>query len=295
MRNQRAIFLICLLCLPAQAAHALSIIGTPPTTPYERFSSFVPLGTTQTTNSDFWASVYDLSAVGWQAVSGDGRRGATLITPQHAVLANHFNPGIGSQFAFRATDGTFHVRTVTATNQVGTTDALILTFNSPLPATVSPMPIWVGSSAAIGQNAYLYGQGAMLANANFVNSISTFTIGSSTGLAGRFDQINVPGSGLGQVGDSGSPAMLLWSGSFALFGPHWAIGSYINHLNQTVYFTLSTYLGAYINQINTIVGASGYSVSIVPEPAAVTGVAVFVLLLTLLLRRVLKTPPTIHR
>jgi hypothetical protein len=274
---------IVLLILSSSGAYALTIVGTPPTTPYERFSSFVPLGTTQTTNASFWAASSDLSAVGWQAVSGDWRRGTTLITPLHAVLANHFNPGVGAQFAFRATDGTFYTRTVTATNQVGITDALIITFDSALPATVNPMPIWVGMGTALGQNAYLYGQGAMLANSNIVDNISVYTIGGSTGFAGRFDQTSSPGSGVGQVGDSGSPALLQWAGSFALFGPHWAIGSYVNQFNQTVNFTLSTYLGAYINQINTIVGADGYSVTIVPEPG--TGVIVFVCVVILFLMR----------
>jgi len=263
-RNFSIVLLILLKFLPC-AAFALSIVGTPPTTPYDRFTSWTPLSVTQTPNPAFWASAFDLSPVGWRVVSGDQRMSATLVTPLHAVAAHHFNPGVGAQFAFRDTTGFFHTRTVTATTQVGTTDGLILTFDTPLPSAVSIMPVWIGAS--VGQNAYLYGQNAQLANGNFVDEVVSATIGPYTGLVGRFDELpSVNGSALGQSGDSGSPALLQWSGAFALFGPHLAIGSYPNPPGPNVNFTVSTFMGGYVGLMNTIVGADGYSITVVPEP-----------------------------
>lgn len=271
----RKTFIIWGALLKVASLYALNITGTPPSDPYDRFSSWTNFSVTQTPNASFWAASKDLSPIGWRVTPTDARMSVTLVTPLHAIAAHHFNPGIGTQFSFRDTLGLFHVRTITSVTQVGSTDILVVEFDTPLPAAVSVMPIWV--NPYVGQPAYLYGQRAQLSNNNQVDLLFSATIGPYTSQFGGFYQNASAGSGIGEPGDSGSPALVDWGGNFALFGPHFGLGT------GPPPFTISSYVGAYVNQINSIVGPS-YSVIVVPEVSAtnitaLVGIAVLVLIL----------------
>lgn len=281
--NRKKLFIVQSICLfvfwAAHSGYSLNITGTPPDTPYNRFSAWTDLSVTQTPNASFWAAGKDLSPIGWRVTSGDARMSLTLVTPRHAIAAHHFNPGSGAQFAFRDTLGFFHTRTITGTTQIGSTDILVVEFDAVLPSSVSIMPIWI--NPFVGQSAYLYGQKAQLSSNNQIDDLFFGTIGSYTSEWGRFDQNVTPGSAQGQSGDSGSPALVDYGGNFALFGPHIAIGS------GPPPFTISSYVGAYVSQINSVVGP--YSVVVVPEPRSTALVLLTLAGICLSLRRISKS------
>jgi hypothetical protein len=85
-------------------------------------------------NSSLWASGIDFSCLAVNVGGGNEQHGGTLVSPQHILLANHFS-GI-SQVNFLASDGSTVNRTVTALQEVGTTDLCIGYLNSAVPSTV---------------------------------------------------------------------------------------------------------------------------------------------------------------
>ena len=63
---------------------------------------------------------------------------ATLITPQHVVLAAHLESRIGREYVFRATNGTTTVRRLVDKARIGSTDITVGLLESPLPGEYSP-------------------------------------------------------------------------------------------------------------------------------------------------------------
>lgn len=104
---------------------------------------------TYTRNPTFWGWPVAAPAA-WSAIpvrwSGNATqtRGGTLITPDIIATTNHWPPGIGTQYTYAEPDGTLHVRTVTHRRQIGQTDLMIARLDSPLPASIIPMPLFPG-------------------------------------------------------------------------------------------------------------------------------------------------------
>ena len=63
---------------------------------------------------------------------------ATLITPQHVVLAAHLNSTIWRGYIFRAPNGTTTVRRLVDKLRIGSTDITVGLLESPLPAEYAP-------------------------------------------------------------------------------------------------------------------------------------------------------------
>lgn len=87
-------------------------------------------------NPDLWCSSLDLSAIALASAAGGGN--LTAISPWHVIGANHYFNSAG---LWVDSNGTIVSRTVTASQQIGTSDIRIGVLNAALPSTVSPMEV----------------------------------------------------------------------------------------------------------------------------------------------------------
>lgn len=82
-------------------------------------------------NPNCWASSLDWSGVAISNSTGNNRRGATLISPQHVYMATHFPVGIGATITYRTIGNEDVTRTLTARQDVGG-DIMIGLLDSPV-------------------------------------------------------------------------------------------------------------------------------------------------------------------
>jgi hypothetical protein len=72
-------------------------------------------------NTDVWTGNVNLTGIAYSnSRSGDARRGATLISPRHVIMANHYALSAGDTVSFVDTNGNIVERTVDATLKVAT-------------------------------------------------------------------------------------------------------------------------------------------------------------------------------
>ena len=91
-------------------------------------------------NAGCWAADIDLTCTSVRNLDMSYHYGdsATLITPQHVILAAHLNSPIGRQYVFRATNGTVAVRGLIGRARIGGTDIMVGLLDAPLPAEYAP-------------------------------------------------------------------------------------------------------------------------------------------------------------
>lgn len=113
------------------------------TAPY--YSAINHAGVLYTKSATCWAADLDLSCVPVAtdiitAGFGPENRGA-LVTARHAVLAAHYAAAsvVGKKLRFRSPVGTIYEKTITG--QAAFSDLLVVTLNSAVDASITPMPI----------------------------------------------------------------------------------------------------------------------------------------------------------
>lgn len=211
-------------------------------------------GTGFVRNPSLWSNV-DLTCFSpWNSTLG-ASEGGTLVTPKHVVLANHFS-GSGGSFPMTAGSttikfvdkaNTIYTRTITTLTQVGSSDLLIGTLDSDLPAAISPAPILPSGLPA---GLFLAGFPLVTTNAGKrllvaeMSSFATVSVRSATG-TGRTSWTASP---LSVAGDSGSPMFFLLGGRAVLW--------YAIHTPTT-----GEPVNAHIAAVNTILGA-GYALTV---------------------------------
>ncbi len=255
-------------------------------------------------NPTFLLAGYDTSAVAKRDNAGSG---AALFTNQHFVTAHHFKPG--ANVTFRGTDGMDRSFAVSGYQRLTTggigSDISIGTLATPVdPGTdfITPLPIAVGSlDGFVGREAYTFGRfdraGRNVIEQTDLYAFDDDPIDSPTfGFASIFQTTENSGGdgpgpltdGLGpdeaglQGGDSGNAALILLDGQLAILGSHFGIGSGFeppapdeapnpDRFTQfDPYFSVSTLLSPYLDQIDTIVARDeqAYTLLAVPEPTA---------------------------
>ncbi len=106
---------------------------------YENYSINV-FNTNQVRNADCWIADIDVTCSSIWNDDPSYHYGdcATLITPQHVVLAAHLGSPVGRGYIFRATNGTTTVRRLVDKLRIGSTDITVGLLESPLPAEYAP-------------------------------------------------------------------------------------------------------------------------------------------------------------
>lgn len=87
-------------------------------------------------NPDLWCSSLDLSSIALASAAGGGN--LTAISPWHVIGANHYFNSTG---LWVDSNGAVVSRTVTASQQIGTSDIRIGVLNAALPETIVPMKV----------------------------------------------------------------------------------------------------------------------------------------------------------
>lgn len=268
---------------------------------YDRFLSGFPAAPVVNTSSQFVASGLDISGVGWRT---SGNWGLTLVTPQHFVTAAHVgNYGVGEQVRFLGTDGVVRPYTVatdpntglvrqtrltttytdpqTGTQQTRPSDILVVALAAPIASSDHIAPLAVGfGTAAVGTDLLAYGQNSAYGSGTRhfgTNTLDEIGLNSFDNFASEATQIAVydytrsrPGDIALISGDSGSPLLTRQGNTPVLLGTHYGVAGNLNDPNQP-YFSASTYLPHYVDQLSTFVAADGQSLTLVPvpEPASV--------------------------
>ncbi len=235
----------------------------------------------QGADKDFIGAAYDSSGVG----RGFGPYGwATMISDHYFLTAKHLNPTNGQRIRFH------HTNDPTEAFEDHFVDSGTRIFSAGLGT-----DLWVGKLSTVpstdvarysvidlGQKSdytdkeiYTYGL-----DSNFAGLFQTlgrntidphlffnWTVGGSKTLAYTFDYDNPGGVGADESmligGDSGGPSFISVGNQLALVGIHW-----FNSVGGG--YSGDSFVPEYISQINTILGASGESLSvIVPEPSSV--------------------------
>lgn len=248
----------------------------------------------------------DISGVAKVPAFAEPRSGALLITPRHFITAEHLkptNPNI-PQVSFYNAAGGVHSRTVSSYTRVFAngvaTDISVGTLSSainPLNTGVSPYAIAVGfDQHFVGKTAITFGRYDR-GGANVIESVELLEpdedspgIGTNRGIVTVFQTAENGGGGIPvdeaglASGDSGNAALLYYNGEFLALGTHYGIASGLPEVEEgepdpfedlrftqfDPYFSASSLLSPYVDQINAIVGADGYSLDLVfiPEPSS---------------------------
>ncbi|MDL5053114.1 hypothetical protein QQ056_06090 [Oscillatoria laete-virens NRMC-F 0139] len=255
MINARFAFLLFILCLlhPAQALQINSDNST-----YSRFSGGYP--GSPTNNPTFFAADYDLSGVGWN--NANSGQSFTVISPNHAVGATHFLPGVGATIRFLNADGALVSRTVSAQTQIAGTDLAMLTFSTSLTESdqvkINPVLFNPVLDEYLDMPLWMYGFTAKMGSSNTIDGFGNILIGgpSNTFAMVSYQNYTTPGQARGQVGDSGSPSFTPWDGQLALVGVHSAIGSVVVSPGVTNDATFDAFVPNYIAALNAAMGGT---------------------------------------
>jgi hypothetical protein len=136
----------------AVLAHSVDsrIAGKSPATALPYFLGYPALVSGPQTNAlasnpDCWAADVDFSCESPWNDEAKNRKSGTLVSPIHMLLANHHNPpDPGTNFWFRAPDGSVHVRSIQAKRRIVSTpdtDLVVALLDEPLPPTIAPAKI----------------------------------------------------------------------------------------------------------------------------------------------------------
>ena len=182
-------------------------------------------GTAFTRNPGLFCADLDWTSFSpWNSTEGP-YQGGSAITARHVLLANHFSGPTGgsnpmtagtTKIAFVDNASVTYQRTVTALTRIGTTDLLIGTLDSDLPASITPdtvLPGGLSDSLLPAGTAALYGNQAKTIH---VAEITDF-FGSSIAAATTANRAPWTTAGPAVVGDSGSPVSLILNGQRVLW------------------------------------------------------------------------------
>ena len=240
----------------------------------------------------FIGSAFDWSGVGR---STDGHWG-TMLSPTVFLSANHYHPGVGSSMVFfpgNDPGASPITRTVTSGQAIGSSDLWIGVLGAALPATITSYDFAQVATSAAGfatsalNNLECF-MGGITPTASGYGAVTTTvqTVGENR-LEGFFDDLTVYGStgdvlvtvqnltgdaAYGftltgfeaqlQIGDSGSPLMLVADGKLVLAGIAWAVGPVDIDDNPTITVerqaSAFTYTGSHTTEL----------LAFIPEPGA---------------------------
>lgn len=259
------IFFTLTTLFTSASLHALVIRDYDPTI-HDRFTS--GWYTSPVVNSSWLGSPYDFSGVGW--ADDNANRGLTLISPQHLIGAWHYKPDLSESNTvhFLNANGQLKTYTIESLTRVQSggidTDLMIATLSAPINVAdhIAYYPILElpQESDYLGLDLYLYGKGDVSPRLGTgqIDAFETRSNGGSTGRVLRWDELKLtgdPDEAHVEVGDSGSPAFTVTGGQLNLVGIHWLEGETPTH-----YYTFSSFVPAYINEIEAIQAA-------IPEPS----------------------------
>lgn len=273
-------------CLPLGA---VVITGENSTDAYDRFSSGYPSSPVE--NSNFFRNPDEFHGVGWNKANAN--QSFALITPQHIVGANHFNPGAGSTVQFFTTGGSVTEISILSTSTVqnggNPTDVFIGELSSPLNSGDVPRFLFPSDAviaSLVGRSIVPYGFTAEAGN-NTVSSRDGITTASGA-LGGGSNLANTPtfeftltdttasnGDARLEGGDSGSPTFLEENGVLTLVGTHSALATSTTG-PSTTYVSADADLTRLMDQINTTIddmGNTGFQVAQIPEPGTFSLIA----------------------
>ena len=131
--------------LAASSVDSLLVGKTPSPTTQNFFSVYDNAAHTYTRNQECFAARVDTTCVSVaNSANADGSGGArgcvTLITPLHGVTNHHFGQPyqVGVVHYFVDRGNVVHKRTIVKAEQAGEADIEVVTFDSPLPASIKP-------------------------------------------------------------------------------------------------------------------------------------------------------------
>lgn len=300
-----AIVLTVSLTSPTSAGEIVGYVPGNPTSQatYDRFTGGFPDDPVVNTSSLSVTAGLDVSGVGWRV---NGNWGLTLITPQHFVSAAHvglYAPGeqvrfLGADGVVRpytvATDSNGAVRqtrlTTTFRNASGDlqtlpSDILVVTLADPIPVADQVTPIAIEAGVAgVGTPLLVYGQNPGYGSdtrqfgtntLDGLNLVSFSNFVSEATVVARYDYTRTrPGDTALIGGDSGGPLLTRLEDTPVLLGTHYGVSGNLSNANQP-YFSFSTYLPAYLDQLSAVVAGDVQSIAVVPvpEPAGIGFIA----------------------
>jgi hypothetical protein len=244
---------------------------------HDRFTGF-PF--TPVMNPGFLYDASRFTGVGW--CNQASYQEFTLVTPSHFLCANHTfaKPSLGNTVRFVGKDGTVFDRTITVLTNIsndsgGNSDLVVGTLDSPLPASVVPLP-WLN----LGNGSEKAYQGTPLIVLGFFarGGAATLTGFQTLNEAGEIDDTressfsyNSDSGGTNDCyfegGDSGSPTFgTAANGEPALVGTHSAASS-----PATTVVNYDCFLPHYVTKVDAFLATAGYRVR--PATASATTVA----------------------
>ena len=223
------------------------------------------------------ASLY--TGVGYETAP-DTRRQYALITPEHIVLAKHFQSG--SSVSFLNTDNTVITRSIGEKTAIpngsgGFADVMIAKLSTPMTAAdkIAPFPYlklnaeaqYNGKVVVTFGNARRAGRGVITGfqNISSSNAQGVLIIESTRTMTYTYSNaIGDPNDAYAQGGDSGSPTFVIENGKPALVGIHSAVATVAE---STTMF--DGFVPHYDDEINAALASEGYQL-IPANPAPVT-------------------------
>lgn len=229
-----------------------------------------------TQNPSFWQAAYDFSGVGW--ASNNAQQSVVMISPLHFIGANHYRPT--GDLSFMNQDGV--VKTYAISNGGYTmltglnsqrSDLVLGRLAAPIPDADNILNYAILDLPAFGSYVDLplevYGWYSRVGTntidgfyyADFYDSsgyIDNDGDGTNDNIVMAFDQDAATGEARGVGGDSGSPSFVPWYGSLSVVGIHSAADSTS---------TYDAFVPVYIDDLQSLLAADGYSLLLVPEPS----------------------------
>lgn len=156
-----------------------------------------------------WTAKLDLTGVSW-----NDSRTATLISPNHVVMAAHFIRPSDVAVMFHDKKGNPHERYITAVRPLPAGDIAVARLNLPLPPEVKPYKFATAADAWIGRPVITSDQTSTL-SVHQIDAVlgSVVRLGYVPGLNPIYQRNLV-------VGDSGNPSFLLKNGELVLLETH---------------------------------------------------------------------------
>lgn len=254
------------LCLPSLALQIRAYDAAK----HARISNFPA---TPTTNLTFLnaggnpSTLLDLTGVGWNTANTVQQ--FTLVSPRHFIGANHYKPVAGETIRFLARDNTTHDFTVAVTHTIPNDDSSPsdvflgeLTTEVPSSAGLKPLAYLnlATESAYVGQPLVVLGQPARGGRGTIGPLVDFGTTPATSGaniktraFSFSYGPVGSADDARAEIGDSGSPSLVIKSGQAMLVGTHTAIVSAFG--TTTTYDTLVPH---YASGLNAVMETRGY-------------------------------------
>lgn len=224
-------------------------------------------------NPGFLYDASKFTGVGFHTTQGHLQ--FALVSPRHFLCADHVKPSPGHIVRFVAADGSVVQRTVTGTTTLnadnpGITDLSLGTLDSPLPASVKPLPYLnlANEEDYEGKEIVVFGYGVisgtiLRAGKGEISGIGNLDGDGPGGSYGNTRVAEFVYSGAGTDpddahftltgGDSGSPSFVMEGGQPALTGIHFTVGSSGSDVHN-----FDTFVPHYAGDLDLLLAPSGY-------------------------------------